>query len=81
MVIQHHGEPGKLFSCRKITVDEHETVLQLLTDLGIENGWMQQMGAAEEYLPDFERKGHPFYPTNSQDDIPITPAKNKLLYP
>jgi putative pyruvate formate lyase activating enzyme len=48
---------------RKISVDEHETVLQLLTDLGIENGWVQEMGAAEEYLPDFEREGHPFSPT------------------
>jgi len=50
---------------RKITIDEHETVLQLLTDLGIENGWVQEMGAAEEYLPDFEREGHPFSPANS----------------
>jgi putative pyruvate formate lyase activating enzyme len=48
-----------LFS-RKITVDEHEKVLQLLADLGIENGWVQEMGAADEYLPDFEREGHPF---------------------
>ncbi len=47
---------------RKITVAEHETVLRLLTDLGIENGWVQEMGAAEEYLPDFEREGHPFSP-------------------
>jgi putative pyruvate formate lyase activating enzyme len=47
---------------RKITVDEHKTVLQLLTDLGIENGWVQEMEAAEEYLPDFEREGHPFSP-------------------
>ena len=45
--------------------DEHETVLKLITDLGIENGWVQEMGAAEEYLPDFEREGHPFSPTNS----------------
>jgi len=45
---------------RKVTVDEHETVLQLLTDLGIENGWVQEMGAAEEYLPDFEREDYPF---------------------
>ena len=45
---------------RKITVDEHETVLRLLANLGIENGWVQEMGAAEEYLPDFEREGHPF---------------------
>ena len=45
---------------RKVTVDEHEAVLQLLTDLGIENGWVQEMGAAEKYLPDFEREGYPF---------------------
>ena len=47
---------------RKITVDEHEKVLRLLNDLGIENGWVQEMGSAEEYLPDFEREGHPFSP-------------------
>jgi len=23
---------------------------------------VQEMGAAEEYLPDFEREGHPFSP-------------------
>ena len=45
---------------RKVTVDEREAVMQLLTDLGIENGWVQEMGAAEEYLPDFEREGCPF---------------------
>jgi len=61
---------------RKITLDEHETVLRLVNDLGIENGWVQEMGVAEEYLPDFERKGHPFSPPNSRDDIPITPAIN-----
>ncbi len=47
---------------RTISVDEYETVLQLLTNLGIENGWVQEMGAAENYLPDFEREGHPFLP-------------------
>jgi putative pyruvate formate lyase activating enzyme len=49
---------------RKITIDEHERVLKLVSDLGIENGWVQEMAAAEEYLPDFEREGHPFSPTN-----------------
>jgi putative pyruvate formate lyase activating enzyme len=48
---------------RTISVDEYETVLQLLTDLGLENGWVQEMGAAGNYLPDFEREGHPFSPT------------------
>ncbi len=47
---------------RTISVDEYETVLQLLTNLGLENGWVQEMGAAGDYLPDFERKGHPFSP-------------------
>jgi putative pyruvate formate lyase activating enzyme len=47
---------------RTISVDEYETVLRLLTDLGVENGWVQEMGAAEDYLPDFEREGHPFSP-------------------
>ena len=45
---------------RTISPDEYETVLQLLSDLGLENGWIQEMGAAEYYLPDFEREGHPF---------------------
>jgi putative pyruvate formate lyase activating enzyme len=61
---------------RKITVEEYEKVIQVLNDLGIENGWVQEMGAAEEYLPDFERKGHPFSPVGSEDTIPIKPATN-----
>ncbi len=58
---------------RKITIDEHKAVLRLIDDLGIENGWVQEMGAAEEYLPDFERKGHPFSPANSRDSMPNQP--------
>lgn len=49
---------------RKITVGEHEAVLGLLEHLGLENGWVQEMEAAEEYLPDFERQGHPFSPAH-----------------
>jgi len=56
---------------RPISVDEYETVLQLLTDLGLENGWVQEMGAAENYLPDFEREGHPFSPASERtEEIP-----------
>jgi putative pyruvate formate lyase activating enzyme len=61
---------------RKITSAEHETVLQLLTRLGIENGWVQELGAAEEYFPDFEREGHPFVPANSRDVTSIKPTTN-----
>jgi len=47
---------------RTISPDEYETVLQLLSDLGLENGWIQEMGAAGNYLPDFEREEHVFAP-------------------
>jgi putative pyruvate formate lyase activating enzyme len=71
-----HRAPRISLISRKITVDERETVLQLLNDLGIENGWVQEMEAAEEYLPDFEREGHPFSTGNSPDTTPIRPTTN-----
>ena len=45
---------------RTISVSEYAAILKLLDELGLENGWMQEMGASENYLPDFEREGHPF---------------------
>lgn len=48
---------------RTISMAEYEMVLQLLSDLELENGWVQEMGASENYLPDFEQEGHPFSPT------------------
>jgi len=48
----------------KITVAEYKEVVQLVDELGIENGWLQELGAAEEYLPDFDREGHPFPSAN-----------------
>jgi putative pyruvate formate lyase activating enzyme len=69
-----HRAPRIPLLSRKIIVKEHEAVFQLLTGLGIENGWVQEMGAAEEYLPDFEREGHPFSPANPRDTTPIRPA-------
>jgi putative pyruvate formate lyase activating enzyme len=49
---------------RKISAAEYETVTNLLSDLGMENGWVQEMGAQEFYIPDFEREGHPFSTTS-----------------
>jgi putative pyruvate formate lyase activating enzyme len=57
-----HRAPRVPLLARKITVEEHEKVIRLLDDLGIENGWVQEMGSAEEYLPDFEREGQTFSP-------------------
>ena len=56
---QHKAPQIPLLS-RKISTAEYETVLDLLFDLKLDNGWMQEMDAPDNYLPDFEREGHPF---------------------
>jgi putative pyruvate formate lyase activating enzyme len=45
---------------RVLSINEYETVRELLFDLGLENGWLQEVGAAEAYVPDFAKEGHPF---------------------
>jgi putative pyruvate formate lyase activating enzyme len=45
---------------RQITMAEYETALQVLEEAGLENGWVQNMESPQNYLPDFERGGHPF---------------------
>jgi putative pyruvate formate lyase activating enzyme len=55
----HHAAKYAALS-RKITEDEYSAVTDLLDSLGIENGWIQEMSAPENYQPDFERDTHPF---------------------
>jgi len=45
---------------RQITQSEYSEVIELIDRLGLENGWLQEAGAAENYLPDFTRQSHPF---------------------
>jgi putative pyruvate formate lyase activating enzyme len=45
---------------RKINSKEYNQVVALIEELGLENGWLQEMDSAEFYLPDFDSKGHPF---------------------
>jgi putative pyruvate formate lyase activating enzyme len=45
---------------RTISPSEYSEVVKLVGRLGLENGWLQEMGASENYLPDFTRQGHPF---------------------
>jgi putative pyruvate formate lyase activating enzyme len=45
---------------RTITVSEYEAVLELVNELGLENGWVQEMDASGYYLPDFTYEGDPF---------------------
>jgi putative pyruvate formate lyase activating enzyme len=55
----HLAKRSPLLS-RNISAVEHDKVVRLLDQLGLENGWIQEMGSAEHYLPDFNREGHPF---------------------
>jgi len=55
-----HRAPQIPLLARKISTAEYEEVLQLLTNIGLENGWIQEIGASDNYVPDFEREGHPF---------------------
>jgi len=45
---------------RPISLAEYEEVRRVMEGVGLENGWIQEMGAQKVYLPDFEREGHPF---------------------
>ncbi len=45
---------------RKISTSEYHEVLKLVDKLGLENGWIQEIDAAENYLPHFDLDGHPF---------------------
>jgi len=45
---------------RTISSSEYSEVVELVERLGLENGWVQEPGASDNYLPDFEREGHPF---------------------
>jgi len=55
----HKARNERLLS-RTISQSEYEDILSWLDEAGLENGWVQEMGAAENYLPDFAREGHPF---------------------
>ncbi|MBI2853625.1 MAG: radical SAM protein [Chloroflexi bacterium] len=45
---------------RKIYGAEYARVVHSLERLGLQNGWIQEIGSAESYVPDFKREGHPF---------------------
>jgi putative pyruvate formate lyase activating enzyme len=45
---------------RKISLQEYNCVTETVNELGLENGWLQEMDSSDFYLPDFKRQGHPF---------------------
>ena len=55
-----HKAPHIPLLSRRISLAEYDAVLHLLSELGLENGWTQELESSDNYLPDFEREGHPF---------------------
>jgi putative pyruvate formate lyase activating enzyme len=55
----HHAGRYPTLS-RGITEPEYSEVVSLVEKLGMENGWIQEMSASDNYQPDFERDSHPF---------------------
>jgi len=55
-----HLAPRIPLLARPIAAQEYKAVTNTLEELGLENGWTQEMGADQNYLPDFGRQGHPF---------------------
>jgi putative pyruvate formate lyase activating enzyme len=51
---------------RTISSAEYLEVVRLVDELNLENGWIQKMGAAENYLPDFASESDPFSLTVSK---------------
>jgi putative pyruvate formate lyase activating enzyme len=45
---------------RTISTTEYKTVCELLSELGLESGWVQELSSPGHYVPDFEKQGHPF---------------------
>jgi len=58
-----HRAPRIPLLSRTITAKEYNEVVGLVEELGIENGWLQGMGASKHYLPDFSGDGYPFSET------------------
>jgi putative pyruvate formate lyase activating enzyme len=44
---------------RQISLSEYEDALRVMEKVGLEEGWAQDMASHRNYLPDFEREGHP----------------------
>ena len=55
-----HLAPNEPLLSRRINNKEYGQVVEMLEDLQMENGWLQEMDSAAFYLPDFDSKGHPF---------------------
>jgi putative pyruvate formate lyase activating enzyme len=58
----HRARQFSLLS-RTINAAEYGAALKALYEAGLENGWVQEMRSAKNYLPDFDKEGTPFRQT------------------
>lgn len=61
-----HRAPHKRLLSRTISPEEYDEVAKLVDELGIENGWLQAMGASRDYRPDFANEAGPFARENKR---------------
>lgn len=59
-----HKAPRIPRLARQISSIEYTEVTGQLDRLGMEHGWLQGYESAANYLPDFNREGHPFEPAS-----------------
>ncbi len=55
----HLAETDKRIA-RPLDQREYQDAVGYLEELGIENGYVQQLSASDSYRPDFKKDGHPF---------------------
>lgn len=51
---------GHPFLGRTLKKNEYQLVVDVMENLGMHNGWIQDLESYENYRPDFQRKEHPF---------------------
>jgi putative pyruvate formate lyase activating enzyme len=61
-----HQAKGIAELSRTITTEEYSSVVGHVERIGLENGWVQELGSDTHYRPDFDRGGHPFEPSSGQ---------------
>ncbi len=61
----HRASRAPLLS-RTILPEEYIEVVKQVHELGMENGWVQEIDSPANYLPDFTRRNHPFNPAVSR---------------
>jgi len=55
-----HRATRMLLLARKVSPAEYAEVIRLIEKLGLENGWVQEIDSAGNYLPDFDGRDDPF---------------------